>query len=127
MRVLLTALAAFVLAAGPVVAHHSWAGFEETATTFEGRIEAVAIENPHTLIELRGADKERYLLVLGAINSLVRRGYTLEGPGSLREMLKVGDILMVTGRLKRGKSEIEVLPLQIEHKTRGVVFSTSGR
>lgn len=120
--ILAAALIALVAGTIPALAHHSYAGFDTTPVTFEARIESIKLENPHTLIELRGADDQRYTVVWAAINQLVRRGHTLSGPGSLQELLKPGDTLMVTGRLKREPAGIQVLPQYLDHKTHGRLF-----
>ncbi len=114
-----TALIAMAVGVSPALAHHSWAGFDITPVTFDARIEAVKIENPHTLIELRGTDGQRYTIVWMAINGLVRMGHT---PDFLRELLKPGDMLVVTGRLKREPEGVQVLPVKLDHRTHGQIF-----
>lgn len=121
-RACIVAILAVALGGSSLLAHHSWAGFDVTPVTIDAEIEAVKIENPHTLIELRAQDGQRYTVVWGAINALRRQGFTLEGPGSLKDLLRVGDRMVVTGRLKREESGIEMLPQRIEHKVHGVVF-----
>jgi hypothetical protein len=120
-HVLLSALLALGVAS-QALAHHSWAGFSAEPITFDGHIESVRIENPHAVIEIRGTDNERYVVVWGAINALTRMGYRIDGPGGLREMLKVGDILVVTGRSRPGDKTIEIGPTEIIHKVHGVIL-----
>jgi len=121
-RTCLVAILAVALGRSSLLAHHSWAGFDVTPVTIDAEIEAVKIENPHTLIELRARDDQRYTLVWGAINALRRQGFTLEGPGSLKDLFRVGDRIVVTGRLKREESGIVLQPQQIEHKVHGLLL-----
>jgi hypothetical protein len=118
MKPLAVVLVALTAGVSPVLAHHSWAGFGTTSVTFEARIESVKMENPHALIELRDAD-QRYTVVLPAPRALDRRGLPAV---LLRELLKPGDTLVVTGRLKREPEVVEVLPERLEHKTLGQIF-----
>jgi hypothetical protein len=46
----------------------------------------------------------------------------VEGPGSLPELLKVGDRITITGRLKHEDSGIAMLPARIEHPAHGVIW-----
>src|SRR5687767_11033916 len=94
---ILLALLAAVAGGGPLSAHHSYAGFDQTATTVEGKVEVLKITNPHTLIEIRGDDDQRYVVVWSAINALMRRGLIVTGgPESLQEILKPGARISVT-------------------------------
>jgi hypothetical protein len=102
-----------------MLAHHSWAGFDETSTTFEGRVESLKVQNPHALIELRDAGDRHYTIVMGSINALTRQGYTLS---RLQELVKPNDTIVVTGRLKKEGGSIEVFPLQIDNKAGGRIF-----
>jgi hypothetical protein len=100
-------------------AHHSWAGFDVEPTTVEGRVEVLKLTNPHALIEIRGDDDQRYVVVWAAINGLVRQGLRTD---SLPEMLKPGTRITVTGRLKREDSGIAMLPHTIEVAAHGQIW-----
>jgi len=120
---ILLAVIAAVAGGGPLSAHHSYAGFDMTPTTVEGRVEVLKIANPHTLIEIRGDDDQRYVVVWSAINGLVRRGLVvIGGPESLQEILKPGTRITVTGRLKRENSGIAMLPQTIDVPSHGQIW-----
>ena len=113
------ALIALAAAVAPVLAHHSWAGFDETPTTFEARVESLKVQNPHALIELRDAGDRRYTIVMGSISALARQGYAFN---TLQDLIKPGDAIIVTGRLKKEGGSIEVFPVQIDYKAGGRIF-----
>jgi hypothetical protein len=115
LSVLATTLATTVaatLATVPVRAHHSYAGFEQQPTVFVAQVESLTIENPHTLIKLKGADGQRYLVVYLAASALGR--VFPEGVAGLASRLHVGDSITVSGRLKRGADIIEVVSTQMD-------------
>lgn len=112
-RSLLAVALTACLATVPLAAHHSYAAFEPTRTMFEGRVEAILIQNPHTLIELKAPDGQRYRIVFLAVSAL-RRAF-VGGAAGLAEKLQVGDTLLVSGRLKRGGEVIEVCSAQFDN------------
>jgi len=120
-KALLTLTAALLL--GQVTfAHHSWAGFSSDATTTEGRIEEVKVVNPHVTIQFRGDDGERYTVIWQAPQALARRGFYVEGQGGLKDLLKPGDRITVTGRVKRTEGAIEMLPLEMDLAAHGRIW-----
>lgn len=121
LKALLTLTAALLL--GQVTsAHHSWAGFSSDAMTTEGRIEEVKVVNPHVTIQFRGDDGERYTVIWQAPQALVRRGFYVDGQGGLKDLLKPGDRITVTGRVKRTEGAIEMLPLQMDVAAHGRIW-----
>ena len=110
-RLLAVALTA-CLAAVPLAAHHSYPGFDATPTVFEGRVESLTIANPHTLIDLRAADGQRYRVILMAASGL-RRMFA-GGAAEMATRVRVNDTLVVSGRLKRGADMTEVCSAQID-------------
>ena len=110
-RILAAALAT-CLAVVPLGAHHAYPGFELTPTVFEGRVESITIANPHTLIELKAADGQRYRIIFLAVSAL-RRAF-VNGAEGMTSRIHVGDTLLVSGRLKRGDDVIEVVAAQID-------------
>ena len=110
-RVLVAALLSCV-AGVPLAAHHSWAGFETAPTVFTARVQSLTIANPHTLIDLKAADGQRYRIVFMASSALMRvfRG----GPAEMAQQIRVNEDILISGRLKRGEDVIEVLALQID-------------
>lgn len=118
-RTILAASLTILLTGGHVTAHHSWAGFDAEATTFAGEIVSTQIANPHVLVELRGTDGRSYTLVWSGLGQLARAGLS---SGVLSHMLRTGDRLTVTGRLKQTETTIEVLPQQVAHAVHGVMW-----
>ena len=100
------------LATAPIGAHHSYAGFDREPTVFVAQVESLTIENPHTLIKLKGTDGQRYLVVYLAATALGR-----VFPGGVAELasrIHVGESITVSGRLKRGADIIEVAGVQMD-------------
>lgn len=123
MRTVLAVVVVVMLGAAGAQAHHSYAGFDDGGTTVEAVIESVKIENPHTLIQLRAVNGQRYTVVWDALSGLIRRGFKLEGEGSLQEQLRVGDRMVISGRVKPEGDQILMLPSRLEHKVHGVMFT----
>lgn len=111
-RTILAATLAACLAAVPVAAHHSYAGFDQTRTLVEARVESLRIENPHTLIDLKARDGQRYRIIFVAASALGR--VFTNGADGMTSRIRVGDTLLVSGRLKRGDEVIEVVAAQID-------------
>jgi len=111
-RTILAAALAACLAAVPLAAHHSYAGFDQTRTLLEARVESLRIENPHTLIELKARDGQRYRIIFLAASALGR--VFVNGAEGMTNRIHVGDTLLVSGRLKRGDDVIEVVAAQID-------------
>ena len=111
-RTLLSTVLTACLATVSLAAHHSYAAFEPTRTMFEVSVEAIVIQNPHTLIDLKAPDGQRYRIVFMAVSAL-RRAF-VGGAAGLTEKLQVGDTLLVSGRLKRGGEVIEVCSAQFD-------------
>ena len=111
-RTILAAALAACLAAVPLAAHHSYAGFEPTRTLFEARVESLRIENPHTLIDLKARDGQRYRIIFVAASALGR--VFANGVDGMASRIHVGDTLLVEGRLKRVDDLIEVVGAQID-------------
>ena len=110
-RILAAALAT-CLAVVPLGAHHAYPGFEPTPTVFEGRVESLTIANPHTLVDLKAADGQRYRVILMAASGLGR--LFAHGAAEMATRIRVNDTLVISGRLKRGAELIEVCSAQID-------------
>ena len=103
-RMKLAVLAAFLLvAAAPVVAHHSFAAeFDANAPTkVQGKVTRIAWTNPHVWV---------YLNVMGEDGKAVNWGaefgapHQLQNAGWSREMIKPGDEIVVEGFRARNQS-----------------------
>jgi Family of unknown function (DUF6152) len=104
MRTTLLAAAVGVgllLAAVPVVAHHSFAAEFDAGKPFKltGVVTKIEWQNPHTFFYLDIADEgtkkvTNWAFEMGSPNGLMRNGWT-------RNTLKVGDVVTVEGSLAR--------------------------
>jgi hypothetical protein len=93
----------FLVAAAPVLAHHSFASeFDATQPiTLKGKVTRIAWTNPHVWIYLNVTDETGKLVNWG-----FERGapHQVQGRGWTREMLKPGDELVVVGSRARDGS-----------------------
>ena len=93
----------FLVAAAPVLAHHSFASEFDTTQpiTLKGKVTRIAWTNPHVWIYLNVTDDTGKLVnwgfEMGAPHQVQSRGWT-------REMLKPGDELVVVGSRARDGS-----------------------
>jgi hypothetical protein len=93
----------FLVAAAPLMAHHSFASeFDATQPiTLKGKVTRIAWTNPHVWIYLNVTDETGKLVnwgfEMGAPHQVQGRGWT-------REMLKPGDELVVVGSRARDGS-----------------------
>ncbi len=92
---------ALLLAAVPVVAHHSFAAEFDADKPFKltGIVTKIEWQNPHTFFYLDIADERtkkvtNWAFEMGSPNGLMRNGWT-------RNTLKVGDAVTVEGSLAR--------------------------
>lgn len=104
----LALLAAAIIAAGPVVAHHGSAAYEENLTTLRGTITKFEFINPHALIYVDVPDGkgrvEHWIAELFSNNRLSRV------PGWSRNTLKPGDVVILAGQ--RAKNGALVMDMQ---------------
>ena len=89
-------LAGLILAAMPLLAHHSMAGFDRSASvTVTGTVKQFKWANPHCWIEIEGEGPDGKLKVwnfeMTAPSFLVRAGWK-------RTSLNAGDKVSITGR-----------------------------
>ncbi|HEY3159552.1 MAG TPA: DUF6152 family protein [Vicinamibacterales bacterium] len=93
--------AGLLLAAVPVVAHHSFAAEFDADKPFKltGVVTKIEWQNPHTYFYLDITDERtkkvtNWAFEMGSPNGLMRNGWT-------RNTLKVGDVVTVEGSLAR--------------------------
>jgi len=107
MRTRILAAAAgisLLLAAAPVIAHHSFSAEFDASKSFKlsGVVTKVEWQNPHTIFYLDVSDERTKKVTtwgfeMGSPNGLMRNGWT-------RNTLKIGDTVTVEGSLARDGS-----------------------
>jgi hypothetical protein len=105
-------LAASALAPLPAVAHHGWAGQDNSkVTVLEGPIQAVRYRNPHGEIELTSGG-QRWLITLAPIQRMQDRGVT-------EAVLKVGQTVRIEGarNLDQSRYEVKAASITVAGKT----------
>jgi hypothetical protein len=103
-HLLLVALA--VAGAETLSAHHSYGAFDMTTRVeIEGLVEAFEMKSPHSVLRVRGDDKQLYVGEWLAAQALTRAGVS---PGTL----VVGQRVIVGGFLKRDFHESSVMTVR---------------
>ena len=97
-RVFTLTLAAVVLAAASLNAHHSYAVFDrEHLVSIDGVIERVVFGNPHVILAVRAADVT-YNVEWGNLNQMIRTNVA-------STTLVAGDHVIVTGSAPRDPAD----------------------
>ena len=111
MRVAAVFALVFGGAAGTVLAHHGWSGYDDkTPLTLTGTVKASGYENPHGFVDLETKDKTWHV-VLAPPSRMDNRGLS-------KEMLKPGTTATVMGfPHKTEKSELRAERITIGEKT----------
>jgi hypothetical protein len=115
MRVAILSLGtAFMLLAGTALAHHGWAGYDESKPiTLTGFVTDLSWENPHGLIKLR-VDEGRGKTWQGTLAPVSR----MEQRGLKKEALTPGVKATIVGLpSKSNPSEVKVEKITINGKT----------
>ena len=99
------AAGAMMLAAMPVLAHHSFAAEYDSAkpVTLQGAVTKVEWMNPHARfyvdVKDEGGKVTNWEFELGSPNGLMRQGWT-------RNSMKIGDTLVIDGYLAKDGSKL---------------------
>ena len=116
---------AAVVVGARAYAHHSQVAVYESNKTLsiEGKVVQVLIRSPHSWVHVEVAEKDdtgkplRYGIEWGSAAQLTRSG--IDG-----KTLKVGDIVKVTGRPGRDKSDHRMLVMTMERPSDGWKWPT---
>src|SRR5215469_12293317 len=104
----LALMATAMIAAGPALAHHGAAAYEENLTTLKGTVTKFEYINPHVLVYVDVPDSkghvEHWIAELFSTNRLSRV------PGWSRNTLKPGDAVILAGQ--RAKNGALVMDMQ---------------
>jgi hypothetical protein len=118
MRTLHLALALVVASSSVALGHHSFAAhyFEEQSVTIEGTLVEFEYQAPHAWVHLdvtgRGGDLQRYSAEWANPNRLTRDGI-------IKETLRPGDRVVITGSPGRTASENRIHLKRIERPADG--------
>jgi len=88
-----------------VLAHHSYAQFQNQTTSIEGTLVSVVFANPHTSLTIRAADGTVYTATWNAAVPLFSHGVK-------KTDLKAGDVLAITGFAHRDPATHELARLR---------------
>lgn len=117
-----TSLLCASLAAGMVLAHHSFSATydETTEATIEGEVAQFLFRNPHSIVQVSapGDDGEMYRWAIEWAGLSA-----LNGEGITRETLKIGDRVVVTGNPGRNPADHRLRLLSIERPIDGWSWS----
>jgi hypothetical protein len=130
MKIQVTAItaAAWLWAAAPAVAHHSFAAeFDaDKPIALTGSVTKVEWTNPHTYFYIDVSDQKtgkvvRWALEMGSPNGLMRQGWS-------RNSLKVGDVVTVEGsRAKDGSNAANARAVSLANGQRLFAASSQGQ
>jgi len=130
MKIQVTAItaAAWLWAASPAVAHHSFAAeFDaDKPIALTGSVTKVEWTNPHTYFYIDVSDQKtgkvvRWALEMGSPNGLMRQGWS-------RNSLKVGDVVTVEGsRAKDGSNAANARAVSLANGQRLFAASSQGQ
>jgi hypothetical protein len=124
LAVLVTGIG-LVVAAAPVMAHHSFAAEYDSSKpiTLKGTVTRVEWTNPHARFYIDVKDQSgnviNWNLELASPNGLMRQGWT-------RHSLKVGDVVTVTGAMAKDGSNMANARTVVLGDGRKVFAGTSG-
>jgi hypothetical protein len=116
-------LSLFIACAASAYAHHSFAStYDETKTIkIEGEIKQFQFRNPHSFITVEAPDQQgatyRWGIEWGGATQLGGQGIT-------RYTLRVGDLVVITGRPGRTASDHRMLMQTLLRKSDGLNWGT---
>ncbi|MBI4886148.1 MAG: OB-fold nucleic acid binding domain-containing protein [Acidobacteria bacterium] len=127
MRRTLTALGfGTLMAVVPVSAHHSFATyyFEDQSVTLEGVVQELQYRSPHAILVFSARDENGRAQTLTAEWSNPRR---LSGDGVMKDTLRPGDAVVVSGSPARAGSEHRLHLKKIQRPADGWVWAGGNR
>lgn len=125
-RALLTFGFAIVLACAAVSGHHSFAAhyFEDQSVTIEGAVVEFAYRSPHSWVYVMAKDQAGQLQRFGAEWGSPER---LERQRIVRDTLKAGDHVIITGSPGRDPAEYKLHLKKVERPADGWTWQQQSR
>lgn len=118
-RTLLLTLVIGTLVAGiPLYAHHSFASyyFEDQSVTLSGEVKEFIYKNPHAILMVNAKDEAGTMRTYAAEFAGPSR---LAGQGVMKDTIKPGDMVVVTGSPGRNPSDYKVHLKSVERPSDG--------
>jgi hypothetical protein len=122
-RIFLFAVAAMLLSAAAVYAHHSYAATYDVGkeVKLEGKLVQFSYKNPHSYVTIQAPDVkgavQRWSVEWAGTSQLSNRGIT-------QETLKVGDAIVIVGRPSRVPGEFKLLLVNLTRPSDGFSWGT---
>jgi hypothetical protein len=122
-RIFLFAVAAMLLSAAAVYAHHSYAATYDVGkeVKLEGKLIQFSYKNPHSYVTIQAPDVkgavQRWSVEWAGTSQLSNRGIT-------QETLKVGDAIVIVGRPSRVPGEFKLLLVNLTRPSDGFSWGT---
>jgi len=122
-RILWAVLGILVLAGGPVLAHHSYAGFyrpTERTVQIEGDLQSILYANPHVVMKIRDAHATVHTVTWQAATWVEKHS------GVTKNTFAVGDHLIIIGAPARDESSPDVTQVRDVRRPRDNWHWTDG-
>src|SRR5260370_25989934 len=125
-RILLSVIAAALMAATAAYAHHSYAATYDVTreVTIEGKLVQFVYRNPHSFVHVSTTGEkgvaERWAVEWSGTTQLNNAGVT-------KESLKVGDVVVIRARPSRVPGEFRALMLTLKRPSDGFTWGNPGQ
>jgi len=120
-RILLSAVAAALVACTAAYAHHSYASTYDVnrQVNLKGKVVQFVFRNPHSFVHVQAVDEsgvqQRWAVEWSGVSQLGNQGLS-------RESLKVGDEVIILGRPSRVAGEFRALMVSLKRPSDGFTW-----